>query len=272
MTNSSLDSINPSPNDTVLHRPTREELQAELLEIPESPEAERSPEPSSLDQILAFTLGYIRGKRGADLVAVMLVGSGARRALTPHSDLNFIALIKGQDEGEETVRVSDRVIDIRYRNYRVVEQELPRAPRLPPLLRKARVLFEHESIGSRLVEKAAQRFRQGPPPAGLHEKIRLKAQCVHALGKAEDLLQQPPTAQYLLERLGEELLQAFFRLRGFWLTTPSQMLRFARSRDAAFGELMERYLTAPAVSDRVAIGRELVDLLFKDIPNPARID
>ena len=55
-------------------------------------------------------------------MSIILVGSGARRGLTPHSDLNFIALVKGQDEGEELLRVADRLIDIRYRSHETVEQ------------------------------------------------------------------------------------------------------------------------------------------------------
>ncbi|MGH7253265.1 MAG: hypothetical protein ACREIE_05635, partial [Nitrospiraceae bacterium] len=155
---------------------------------------------------------------------------------------------------------------------KAVEQEIMHIPRLPPLLRKARVLFELEGSGAKLVERANQRFRQGPPPAGLNEKIRLKVGCLHRLGKAEDLMHQPATAQYLLGMFVEDLLQAFFRLRGFWLTSPADMLRFVASRDAAVGELLDRFLTAPALSERLALGRQLVTQIFKDVPNPPRVD
>ena len=70
----------------------------------------------------------------------------------------------------------------------------------------------------------------------------------------------------------EDLLQAFFRLRGFWLTSPADMLRFVASRDAAVGELLDRFLTAPGLSERLTLGRQLVTQIFKDVPNPPRVD
>jgi hypothetical protein len=231
------------------------------------------PEPPGTDEIITGALSYIRGKRGADLVAVILVGSGARRALMPHSDLNFIALVKGQDEGDEVVRVASRLVEIRYRSAKLVEQELPQTLRLPPLLRKGRVLFEHEQIGTKLVEKAGQRFRQGPPAIGLNERIRLKAQCLHVLGKAEDYAaQQSALSQFLVSGWFDDMVQMIFRLKGLWPTAPSDMLRCLASRDAALGDLLDRFLNATASGDRIAIGRQIVDAAFKDTPNPPRID
>lgn len=252
--------------------PTKEELEAELLPVPDPPEAVLPPDPPGTDRIIAAALTYIRGRRGADLVSIILVGSAARRSLTMHSDLNFIALVKGQDEGEEIVRVADRLIDVRYRDYKAVEQELPYVSRLPPLLRKGRVLFDHEMIGAKLVEKAAHRFRQGPKPANMNEKIRLKADCLHRLNKAQDMAHQPATAQYLLGMYADHALAAFFRLRGFWLTSPVDVLKFVMTRDAAVGELFDRLMTAPVLVERLAIGRQLAELLFKDIPHAARVD
>lgn len=261
-----------SSDDTMLHVPSREELNAELLPVPEPPEQPPAPEPPGTDKIIAHALGHIRGKRGGDLIGVILVGSAARRAMSTHSDLDFIALVKGQDEGQELLRVADRLIDIRYRSYESVEEELPHASRLPPLLRKGRILFEHEGAASKIIDKAQQRFRQGPPPVTMTEKIRLKAECLHWLGKAEDLAGQPAIAQYLLALLQEDLLQAFFRIKGLWLTSPVDTLRFVASRDATFGELLERFMTAPLLQDKLSLGRQLVGHLFKDIPNPQRVD
>jgi predicted nucleotidyltransferase len=263
--------MNQPPTDTQAP-PTRDELNAELLPVPEPPELPPTPEPPGTDKIIAHALGYVRGKRGGDLVAVLLTGSGARRALTAHSDLDFIVLVKGHDEAQEMIRIADRLVDIRYRSVEAVEEELARSPRLPPLLRKARVLFEHDATGTRLADKAQQRFRKGPPPAGMPEKIRLKAECLHWLGKAEDMLSQPATAEYLLTIFFEELLQAFFRIRGLWITAPVDMLRFAASRDGSFGDLLERFLGAPTTTARLDIGRQLAQQMFKDIPNPQRVD
>jgi len=272
---SGTDPLKPAPSPTpepAASLPTKEELIAELLPMPDPPEALLPPEPPGTDRIIAEALTYIRGKRGADLVSIILVGTGARRILTPHSDLNFIALVKGQDEGEEIVRIADRLIDIRYRGHKAVEQEMPYVSRLPPLLRKGRVLFDHDMIGARLVEKALQRFRQGPKPASMHEKIRLKADCLHRLGKARDMTPQPAPAPYLLGIFFAPLLTAFFRISGFWLTAPADLFRFVAGRDAAVGELLDRAMTAPTLAERLAVARDLADLVFKDIPNAARID
>jgi predicted nucleotidyltransferase len=260
-------------DDIAPQQPTREELAAELLPVPEPPEPPPMPEPPGTNRILAHALGYVRGKRGGDLVAVLLVGSGARRALTPHSDLDLIVLVKGHDEGQEIIRIADRHIDIRYRSIQAVEEELANSLRLAPLLRKARVLFEHEAAGTKLVDRARQRFRQGPPPIGMRDTIRLKAECLHWLGKAEDLLgSQPAAAEYLLATFFAELLQAFFRMRGLWLTAPADMIRFAASRDATFGDLLESFQRASTTALRLDIGRRLAQHLFKDIPNPQRVD
>ena len=252
--------------------PTREELNAELLPVPEPPELPPTPEPPGTDKIIEHALGHVRGKRGGDLLAVLLTGSGARRALTTHSDLDFIVLVKGHDEGQDMIRIADRLVDIRYWSAQAVEEELSRSTRLPPLLRKARVLFELDVVGTRLIDKAQQRFRQGPPQAGMHEKIKLKAECLHWLGKAEDLMNQPATAEYLLATFFEELLQAFFRVRGLWLTAPVDMMRFAASRDGAFGNLLDRFQGAPTTAARLDVARQLAQQLFKDIPNPQRVD
>jgi hypothetical protein len=267
-----MESDTPIPSGIRSDLPSREELLAELLPMPEPPDQPPAPEPPGTERIISEALAYIRGKRGADLVSVILVGSGSRRSLTPHSDLNFIALVKGQDEGEEIVRIADRLVEIRYREHKAVEQELPYTPRLPPLLRKGRVLFDYETTGAKLVEKAAQRFRQGPKPATMNEKIRLKADCLHRLGKAEDLDHAPAASQYLLTIFFDHLVQAFFRLKGYWLTGPADLLRFIATRDQAVGELMDRFVTAPTLPERLARARELTDLIFKEIPHPPRVD
>ncbi|MFQ5991079.1 MAG: hypothetical protein ACE5NA_01465 [Nitrospiraceae bacterium] len=267
-----MEEHNPETREAPPGEVAGEELKAELLAVPEAPEPPKPVEPLTVEQVLSHALRYVRGKRGGDLLAVILVGSAARRSMTEHSDLDLIAVITGQDEGQEVIRVADRLIEVRYRWQKAVEEELQYVPRLPPLLRKGRVLFEHEGVGMRLLDKAQQRFRQGPPPVKLNEKIRLRADCLHWLGKAEDLIQRPATAQYLLGHFLEELLQTYFHLRGFWLTSPAEMLPFLTARDAKLGEMLDRFMTAPSVPDKLAIGHQLADYVFRDIPSPQRID
>src|SRR2546427_6118658 len=111
------------PSETTANLPTRDELQAELLDIPEPPEQPAVPVPPGQEDLLAAALRYVRGKRGGGLLAAILAGSGARPALTPHPGLAFLALIPGQGEGAETIPVSDRKVGVRYRGFKCWAQE-----------------------------------------------------------------------------------------------------------------------------------------------------
>ena len=252
--------------------PSREELNAELLPIPELPVAPESIEPPGFDDVMAAAVRHVKGKRGADLVAVLLVGSAARRMMTAHSDVDLIVVVKADDVREELIRVNDRTIDIRYSGEHIVEEDLRVSLRLPPLLRKARVLFEHEGVGTRLIEAANDRFRQGPPRPSIYEQIRLKSECLHWLGKAEDLQRKGATSHYLLSLFFDHYLTAYYRFRGLWPSAPADMLRFLNSRDPVVGGLLDRFQQAGALSERLDIGRQLTDVLLKDVPLPARID
>jgi len=248
--------------------PSSEELKAELLDIPEPPEMPPAVPPPGYEDAVTGAVKYIRAKRGGDLVGIILVGSGARRAVTAHSDIDLIVLVKGPADAQEMIRVGDRLVDIRYGEHKTVAEDLTYSTRLAPLLRKGRILYDHEDIAAQLIAKAAQRFRQGPPAAGIHERIRLKAECLHWLGKVEDLRDRPNTAQYLLQLFFEDCVSAFFRLRGLWFTEPVDTLRFLASRDAALGELAGQFLSAATLHDRLTIGRRFADTLFREIPLP----
>lgn len=252
--------------------PTKDELQSELVPLPEPLEPPEPLNEPAYEEIVGIALRHARGRRGGDLVSVLLVGSGARRAVTAHSDVDLIALVKGQADSHEIVRVVDRMADIRYWGHKEVEDELAYSPRLPSLLRKARILHDHDAIGAKLIERANHRFRQGPPPANLNEQIRLKAECFHWLGKAQDLADKPATAQYLLMIFFDDFVNAFFRLRSLWVTAPVDVPRFISSRDATLGDLAAQFLMATTLPERLNCGRDMANLLFKDVPNPARID
>ncbi len=259
-----------SNNTTSL--PTRVELNAELLAVPEPPEQPESPHPPGFEDSLEIALRHVRSRRGGDLVGVILVGSGAHQAVTPHSDIDLIALVKGEADSHEILRVGERLADIRYFGHKAVEDELAYSLRLPPLLRKGRTLYDHDGISATLIEKAKQRFHHGPPPATMNEQIRMKAECNHWLGKAQDLVDKPGTSQYLLTLFYEDCILAFFRLRGFWMTAPVDIHRYMFSREPALADLAGQFLTATTLTDRLNFGQQFTDLLFKDVPNPARID
>jgi hypothetical protein len=106
----------------------------------------------------------------------------------------------------------------------------------------------------------------------MNEQIRMKSGCLHWLGKAQDMADKPATANYLLMLFFDDFVNAFFLLRGLWLTAPVDVPRFITSRDAVLGDLAGRFLTASTLAERLNCARDLVPLLFKDVPNPARID
>ena len=56
------------------------------------------------------------------------------------------------------------------------------------------------------------------------------------------------------------------------LTSPADTMRFVSSRDSTIGDLLARFMTSPTLEERLELGRQLADLLFKEIPSPARVD
>jgi len=181
-------------------------------------------------------------------------------------------LVRGTGGGHELVRVLGRIVEIRYMGLASAEEQVRTSPRLPVILRKARVLFELEAAGSSLLEQARTRFRQGPPPLTLHERIRLRTESLHWLGKAMDHQTYPALARYLLSIYLDECMSAFYQFRGFWPASPTESLRFIGQRDPALGDLFQEALTASDLSAQLDAGRRIADHLFREVPAPARID
>src|SRR5438309_586204 len=167
-------------------------------------------------QVIAKAVRYVKAKRGGDLAAIILAGSAARDAMTSHSDVDLLVLVLGSDNRHELVRILSRIVEIRYLGISEAEEQVNKIGRLPIILRKARVLYELESAGSQLLQKAHVRFRQGPASLTIHEKIRLRATALHWLGKAEDQQGEPAIARHLLSIFLDEAMSAFYQLRGFW--------------------------------------------------------
>ena len=262
-----------NPFQTVSDPPPAENQTAASHEAADTaPVQEKTPPVPELEQILAKAVRYVRAKRGGDLAAIILVGSAARDALMPNSDVDVLVLVLGKDISHELVRVLTRNIDIRYLGVSIAEEQLQTSPRLPIILRKARVLFEQEAAGSQLLQKAHARFRQGPPPLTIHEKIRLRADVLHWLGKAEDRQAEPPVARHLASIFLDESINAFYQFRGFWPASPTEHLRFIAQRDGTLGDLLRQALSATDLADQLSTARRIADHLFRDIPSPARID
>jgi predicted nucleotidyltransferase len=238
---------------------------------PPPPES-RTAAPSESEQVTAKAIRYIKAKRGGDLAAILLVGSGVRGGLLPHSDMNFLVLVKGAESRHELVKILSRIVEIRYLGLASVEEQMKTSLRLPSTLRRARVLFDFDGEGSRFLEQGYGRFRQGMPPMTLHEKIRTRADAVHWLGKAEDHFQEPALARYLFSIYIDECITAFHRLRGFWPTLPADSLRFINQRDSVLADLLQQALTASDLAHQFEFGHRIAEHLFMEIPAPARID
>ena len=230
------------------------------------------PPTTQTEQVIAKTVRYIKAKRGGDLAAIILAGSAAQDALTPHSDVDVVVLVRGTEGGHELVRVLDRIVEIRYMALTTAEEQVRTSPRLPVILRKACVLFEFETAGTAFLEQARARFRQGPSPLTLYEKIRMRTESLHWLGKAIDRQAQPALARYLFSIYLDECISAFYRLRGFWPGSPTEHLRFISQRDPALADLLQQALTAANWPAQMEAGHRIADHLFREVPAPARID
>ena len=227
--------------------------------------------PPGYDDALAGAVKYIRAKRGGDLVGIILVGSGARRTVTAHSDIDLIVLVKGPADGQEMIRVETAwsIFDM------VSTRRWARISPIPPsgaVTPEGRILYDHEDIAAQLIAKAAQRFRQGPPAARIHERIRLKGGnvCIGWAGRGPTRPTQhgaiSPATVLRRVRVG------VFRIRGLWFTAPVDTLRFLASRDPALGELASQFLSAATLHDQLTAGRRFADTLFREIPLPPRVD
>src|SRR5262249_59961659 len=86
--------------------PTSEELQAELLAMPEPPEQPDPIDEPGFEELVAVALRHVCGRRGGDLVGVVFGGARVRRALTARSDICLLLLVEGQGDGHQSVRVS----------------------------------------------------------------------------------------------------------------------------------------------------------------------
>ena len=265
--------LEPRPDQTVTEAaPAEPPMSEPVLQADTAPAPEKPAPLPEIEQILAKAVRHVRAKRGGDLAAIILAGSAARDALMPHSDVDLLVLVLGKDTGHELVRVLTRNVDIRYLGVSVAEEQVQTSPRLPIILRKARVLFELEAAGSQLLHKAHARFRQGPPSLTIHEKIQLRAEVLHWLGKAEDRQAELAVARHLVSIFLDESMSAFYQLRGFWPASPIEHLRFIAQRDGALGDLVKQALSETALADQLTTARRIADHLFRDIPSPARID
>ena len=225
-----------------------------------------------LNDILPIAIRHVKAKRGGDLLGIIMpaVDSHARSKRRGKSSL--LVIVKGDERDAQWIRVKRHLIEISYRSQKEIEEELQTSLHLPPLLRKARVLFERDGVASKICDTIAKRFRHGPPHPSINEKIHLKAECYHWLGKIQEAADYPDRARYLLPAFIDQIVVAWFRLRGLWHVSVSEELQFILARDKAVGEGLRDIWNEHDMRKQIELAQRIAAHVLKDVPWPARID
>ncbi|MBQ27434.1 MAG: hypothetical protein CMH81_04750 [Nitrospiraceae bacterium] len=225
-----------------------------------------------LNELLPIALRHIKAKRGGDLLGIIMPAA-AYDARSKRRGKHFIlVIIKGEEQSAQWIRVKRQLIDISYRGQKGLEEELQTSLHLPSFLRKARVLFERDGIASKILDVATRRFRQGPPYPSVNEKISLKAECYHWLGKMQEATDHPDRARYLLPTFLDQVVFSWFRLRGLWHVSAAEELQFILVRDKLFGQGLRDVLNENDTGKQIEMAKRLATYVLKDVPWPVRID
>ncbi len=242
------------------------------LEEPVLPEWICDELDDELNDILPILLRHVKGKRGGDLLGLMMPVIDFDHNSKRRGKLVVFAIIKGEEQDLEWVRIKRRLLEISYRNQKSIEDDLTNSLSMAPFLRKAKVLFERDGISSKICEMAGKRFKQGPPHTSINERIMLKAECYHWVGKMQELTDSPDRAKFVLPSFVEQLIVAWFRLRGLWYVSSSEEFQFIFSRDRVFAEGLRDIWNEEDLKEQLELLQRLASHVLKDIPWPARID
>ena len=245
--------------------------------------ASELPEPSlpswiaeefgdELNEILPIAIRHVKAKRGGDLLGIIMPAGDPDVRSKRKGKLSLLVIIKGEERDAQWIRVKRHLIEISYRGQKGFEEEIQTSLHLPPLLRKARVLFERDSVASKICDMTAKRFRQGPPYPSINEKIHLKAECYHWLGKIQETTDRPDRARYILPAFVDQIVVSWFRLRGLWHVSVTEELQFISARDKALGEGLRDIWNKNDVMKQIALAQRIAAHVLKDVPWPARID
>ena len=245
--------------------------------------ASELPEPSlpswiaeevsdELTEILPIAMRYVKAKRGGDMLGIILPTLDPDTRSRRKGKLSLLVIIKGEERNAQWIRVKRHMIQIFYRGQKGFEEEVQTSLSIPPLLRKARVLFERDGVASKICDMAAKRFRQGPPSPSINEKIHLKAECYHWLGKIQEATDHPDRARYILPAFIDQIVVSWFRLRGLWQVSASAELQFILTRDKATGEGLRDIWKGNDIRKQIELAQQIAAHVLKDVPWPARID
>ncbi len=245
--------------------------------------ASELPEPSlpswiaeevsdELTEIFPIAMRYVKAKRGGDMLGIILPTLDPDTRSRRKGKLSLLVIIKGEERNAQWIRVKRHMIQIFYRGQKGFEEEVQTSLSLPPLLRKARVLFERDGVASKICDMTAKRFRQGPPSPSINEKIHLKAECYHWLGKIQEATDHPDRARYILPAFIDQIVVSWFCLRGLWHVSASSELQFILSRDKATGEGLGDIWKENDIRKQIELAQQIAAHVLKDVPWPARID
>lgn len=245
--------------------------------------ASELPEPSlpswiaeefgdELNEVLPIAMRHVKAKRGGDLLGIIMPAVDSDARSKRKGKLSLLVIIKGEERAAQWIRVKRHLIEISYRGQKAFEEELQTSLHIPPLLRKARVLFERDGVASKICDMTGKRFRQGPPYPSINEKIHLKAECYHWLGKIQEAAEHPDRARYILPAFLDQIVASWFRLRGLWHVSVSEELQFISARDKALGEGLRDIWNENDIRKQIALAQRIAAHVLKDVPWPARID
>ena len=245
--------------------------------------ASELPEPSlpswiaeevgdELNEILPIAIRHVKAKRGGDMLGIIMPAVDPDARSRRKGKLSLLVIVKGEERDAQWIRVKRHMIQIFYRGQKEFEEELPTSLSLPPLLRKARVLFERDGVASKICDMTAKRFRQGPPYPSINEKIHLKAECYHWLGKIQEATDHPDRARHILPAFIDQIVVSWFRLRGLWHVSVSEELQFILARDKATGEGLRDIWNENDIRKQIELAQRIAAHVLRDVPWPARID
>ena len=225
-----------------------------------------------LNDILPIAIRHVKAKRGGDLLGIIMPTVDPDAQSKRRGKLSLLIIIKGDDWDAEWIRVKRQLIEIAYRGQKGFEEKLQTSMYLPQFLRKARVLFDRDGAASKICDMATKRFRQGPPHPSINEKIHLKAECYHWLGKIQEAANDPGRARSILPAFVDQIVISWFRLRGLWQVSVSDELQFISARDQALGEGLRDIWNEPDITKQVELAQRIASHMLKAVPWPARLD
>ena len=245
--------------------------------------ASELPEPSlpawiseggddELNNILPIAVQHVKAKRGGDLLGIIMSTAGHNHRSKRKGKIVLLIVIKGEERETYWVRVKRQLIEILYRGHQELNEELQTSLHLPSLLRKARVLYERDGVASKICETTTKRFKQGPPNLSLTEKIGLKAECYHWLGKMQEAMEHPDHLRYIVPAFIDQVIVAWFRLLSLWPVSLSEELQLISSRDQVLGKGLRDIWNEHDPTKQVELAQRIASHVLKDVPWPARLD